>query len=47
MGEVAAVWVKRVGEAKTRALGARGSRDLCYVVAIEHLRCGGQHHKVL
>jgi hypothetical protein len=25
-----------VGEAKTRALGERGSRDLCYVVAIEH-----------
>jgi len=28
---------ERVGEAKTRALGERGSRDLCYVVTIEHL----------
>jgi hypothetical protein len=41
MVEVVVAWVERVEEAKTRALSGRGSRGLCYVAAIEHLRCGG------
>jgi len=41
MVELVMACVERVGEAKTRALSGRGSRGLCYVVAIEHLRCGG------